>query len=251
VDQALGEARGYMAYGSTEVLMYERGRVELKDGVVSSVRLISEEELARRKEEQERQRLAEEERRALLYVEGTALRDKKLEDVLFTSAPAAERMAYWRTFRSRYPMVDITEPYALALRELEIDLASKAQEADTQRQIAELERRVSEAERRARTAEDEARRSRSTTHFVSYAGYPVGRSYYYGRPWKYPRSYYSKYPASYYGTSHGRTTVCTTYPSTPSWQRHTPGVVYTSSSGYTRCATPSYRSSHITARISF
>lgn len=248
----LGQPRGYMAYGTTEVLSYERGRVELKDGRVTSVSLISEAELARRRAEEERRRIAEQERLALLLVEGTALRDRKLNDTVFTSAPAAERVAYWRTFRQRYPGVNISEPYTLALREFEAELAVQTRQNETQRQLAELERRVNEAEARARAAEEEARRRSSSTYFVGYSGYPAISTYRHGY---HAKPYYSHHKPHY--SSHSAKKSCSTSPrgtyTVPSYFRYTtPGVMYSRSSGYAGCARPSYgSSSYVRASISF
>src|SRR6056297_3008825 len=58
---ALGEPRGRIASGEYELLDYERGRIELQDGKVVSVDLMSPRQLARSKAEAARRR--EEERR--------------------------------------------------------------------------------------------------------------------------------------------------------------------------------------------
>ncbi len=178
VREHLGEPRGRLEYDDTEILFYERGRVELVRGVVAEVRLISaeafERDRAAREEEAARQRAAREKRMAERYVEGVRVREGKLADTAFMNAPASQRVAYWQEFKRRYPNVEVGEAYLMALAEQEEVLAARAEAVRREQRIADLEVRVAQAEERARRAEEEAVRNRPGVQYwgVGYT-YPV------------------------------------------------------------------------------
>lgn len=213
----LGEPRSYLRFDATEIVFYERGRVELEEGVATVVNLISQAEAdalrQEREEKEEQQRLLAQARRAELYAEGIAIKERKLADTKFMNSSAEERVAFWREFSERYPDVDVSEVYSSALAEREVDLAAQARLAEKDARLADLEARVQQAEARARRAEELA-----TTREI--VGYPVGtgRTYYYpsyaypGRPhsmstrtYKYTTKYPSYgYPSRGYVHGHGR-----------------------------------------------
>ena len=173
----LGLPRGQFVYDDTEMLFYDRGRVELKDGLVLEVRLVSEEEVARLNRERE---LAEEEaHRAYLErlmrnrAEGLAVKQQMLTRPSYVQASPLERVEKWKDFMARYPQVDVQAEVETALRDLDLDTAVRTAEA-TQRRVARLENRLAEAEDRAVRAEDEARRSRETRNNSVYLGYGYG-----------------------------------------------------------------------------
>ena len=181
VHRVLGEPQGYIKSGGTEFLLYDRGRVELKDGVVTGVDLVSAETAEAMRLAREQQRAARAEasrrRRETLREAGETLRLQKLGDPAFQSAAAGEQLAFWQQFRRRYRDVNVDFEYAQALARHRQELEKDALE----RRLAELERRLDDTAERARRAELEAeearRRSYSTVYYrhspVVYARGPV------------------------------------------------------------------------------
>jgi len=163
---ALGEPAGYLSYNDTELLLYDRGVVELRDGRVVTEDVLSEEEWqaqrARRAREEERRRARERARMRQRYLEGVALRDRYLQDESLQNAPPARQVEFWQSFRERYPNVELPEQYAKALEAMEARLTLEAEIAERESRIAELEARLREAEERARQAEASASHARSS-----------------------------------------------------------------------------------------
>ncbi|MCX7590626.1 MAG: hypothetical protein N2255_03255, partial [Kiritimatiellae bacterium] len=159
VVKVLGAPKGWIQAGSVQVYYYDLGRVEMKDGRVTRVELMTPEEAALLAEQREaRLRQQEKElaaRRRELVAEGMALKEKMLASPDFTNAPASFQVEFWKEFMTRYPDVPVEAEYATARARL------AAEEAE--RRLKELEQRVAEAENRARHAEevadDRARRS--------------------------------------------------------------------------------------------
>ncbi len=146
VRAALGKPNGQMQLGARQVLLYERGSVELSAGRVTRVDLRSEEEqaaLAAREERLQSQLAAQ---RSQSLTEGTALRDRKLTDAGFLASPVAYQVAFWEDFARRYPAVPCAEPLTIARLKLNEQLEEKSRrEADSLR-LRELEARVAAAE---------------------------------------------------------------------------------------------------------
>jgi hypothetical protein len=157
VRRALGEPEGYLRAEGYELLYYERGKVELREGVVTAVNLVTEEEARalrqHRRREAARQREAEARRRSRLIVEGEEALAVLLTDPEFLSASAERQVARWRRFARRYPYTPLPDQYADALERL---AEQREREAHAQR-IAALEDRVRDAERKAEEAEFRAR----------------------------------------------------------------------------------------------
>lgn len=146
----LGQPDGYLGTATREVFTYERGHVELADGIVISAELISEEEAVRRRLKREAEEAArlerERERRERLRTEGTDIRLRRLADSDFMTASAAQRLAFWQQFRKHYPMVQLGDEYGAALRERELELAAENAAIAAERRIRNLEMRVAQAE---------------------------------------------------------------------------------------------------------
>ena len=176
VREILGPPDGYMASGTRELWTYRRGRVEIVDGHVTTVDLVSEEEaLLREQQKTERLRLQQERlqreheaRRA----EGEQLKEKMLSDPDFSEASAATQIAFWKEFRRRYPSLSVETEYqqALVRRQAEIE------DQRLQQKIQDLENRVANAETDARLAHERAaeaeRQSQNQNHY-SYYGWPI------------------------------------------------------------------------------
>ena len=66
-------------------------------------------------------RLAEE-NRMQRESEGLALKQSKLDDPQFSGLPAAEHVAFWRSFQNRYPMVSVDLELGAALAKYKAEL---------------------------------------------------------------------------------------------------------------------------------
>lgn len=131
----LGNPKGRMATGGNEVLVYDRGTVDLAGGKVTSVKLVTEGELAAREAAAARQARLDEERHRKLVAEGTAEKGRVLADPEFAKKTPAEQAAYWREFSSKYPGVDIKGISQAAEQALQED-ERKKQEAERAAAIA-------------------------------------------------------------------------------------------------------------------
>ncbi len=174
--ELLGEPDGYIKTGAYELLVYERGRVEVRDGVVSKIKLMSAEEAAVARAEKERERQArlamELKRREQLRARGERIRDEMLMDPAFLAKPAGDQLAFWTTFLKKYPGVEIDPAYRA---DLIARHTQELKEAATEQRLREMENRVAAAEARAARAEQDAADARRRSNsYVSY-GYPVVR----------------------------------------------------------------------------
>lgn len=149
----LGRPDGYIETETTDWLYYERGTVKLEDGRVVEADLITAEQArerrAREREEWERRRSLWAERQAKHLREGWELKQSRQSNPRFLSSPASQQVAFWRTFRARYPEIPIHEEYALALERYQDEWQNAQRERDRERRIAELEERLRRAEDRA------------------------------------------------------------------------------------------------------
>lgn len=112
--------------------------------------LRSPEEQAEAQAAEERQRSVREARRSELAAEGSALRDRKLADAVFATAPLAYQIAFWEDFARRYPMVSVTEPLSMARLRYTLEVAEQRRQADEEARLAALEERLERAEQAQR-----------------------------------------------------------------------------------------------------
>jgi len=179
VHAILGQPQGYIRCGTFEVLTYDRGKVALRDGIVTEFELISAEEaeaLRIRKEHQrEARRQALALRRQELRVEGEALKENTLADPAFFGLTAREKVDFWESFRKRYPDVPVEAEYAGALAQQRDDIEQERM----QRRLEDMERRVARAEERAREAERAAERANRRDLRRTYVYYPPASLRYY------------------------------------------------------------------------
>jgi len=187
--EALGKPMGTIGLREKTLLLYPQGEVTLKEGVVTEVDLMSEEQFEADQERLRREReewLRQQERLAALRIEeGEALRASKMQSRAFASLPAKDRVEYWRGFQTRYPEVDVSPQIARALESYQTEL----EELRNLQRIAELEARVAQAEREAATARleteklrEETERSRDTYGLRYYSDPVIRSSRYYYRP---------------------------------------------------------------------
>ena len=164
--EAMGEPRGFMTVGPLEMLYYERGRVQLRDGIVESVDLVSEAEAQRVREEREalraREAEARERRRRARIEEGLAERERILDVLRTDDAGPATEVRLWEDFARRYPEVPVGDQLAAARSRL----VEEREREELRRRVAELEARTREAERRAWAAEEAARLDRRRAVWV-------------------------------------------------------------------------------------
>ncbi len=164
VIEILGEPSGFMKINETLVLLCNRGEVVLKNNAVFDFELISQEEADRNKEVVAK-------RLALLEAEGLALKNEKLADPNFISAPTGYQLAYWKDFRTQYPMVPVNDLIdALEIKNQE-ELALLENLTEQDQRIAELEYSLSIAEERAENAR------RNSLYYTPYSNYPTYFNY--------------------------------------------------------------------------
>src|SRR5581483_820688 len=156
VEAALGAPKYKEKLGNKLLLSYDRGKVELVDGRVTNVNLLSSEDFAVQQAQQAADAAQAAQRRAQRIAEGGALKAKKLADPAFTSAPPNYQVAFWQDFRRQYPEASCDHEYKLALARQQEQQAIQARDE----KIADLEIRVANAEALAAQAESEAQQAR-------------------------------------------------------------------------------------------
>lgn len=173
VREALGDPGGYIRSGSYLLLIYDRGKVELEDGEVVDFSIVSEQEAEERKAQRERRREELAVRREVMrterHAEGLALKEKTLSDPVFRASSIEKQLAFWRSYRLKYPDVPVDAEYAETLARKKRD----AEELATQERLLEMEKRIAQAEaQEAKRDAEDARRSRRyiypTTPAVGY-----------------------------------------------------------------------------------
>jgi len=193
VIKELGKPQGRISSGIHDVFLYDRGKVELKEGLVTNIELVSAEEAAARKmaqakrQEEAAQRALElrESRRA----EGAKVMADHLADTSFRAQSAGEQLEYWDLFKNQYPEIDIGSVYANLSRQYQVEL----EQARVREQLADLQQRTAAAEARALRAEQAAEEAYSTRQTVTYLSYPWVQNYPYNyRP---QPSYNDSHPA--------------------------------------------------------
>ncbi len=186
VRATLGLPKGLAKAGDRQLLYYDRGEVELRDGLVHRVTLRSSEaqEIHAAKVAASEARLREEseQRRARLQGEGEAVKAAKLADARFHAAPLAYQVSFWEDFARRYPGVDGREPLVIARLQLAEQLEEKRERAEQAGRIAELEARLAAAETRVTYAsypwQGYSRRGRDRHDDRPYTLWPVTYRYY-------------------------------------------------------------------------
>jgi hypothetical protein len=156
VQSALGEPRGSIKAGSYQLLQFERGRVEFRDGVVIRLNIVSadiaEARRIRREKEQEARRVAAAERRAQRHAEGLNVRDRARSNENFDQLSGREQLDFWSSFRRQYPGISVDVEYASARARDRRETEQRRND----RRLADMDRRIAEADARAREAEAQA-----------------------------------------------------------------------------------------------
>ncbi len=192
VVEVLGEPQGYLKVGAMEVYVYERGRIEARDGTVVSVDLITAEEALARRLEQDLMRTKQASQRVAMQEAERHIQTERLSDTALNVPPRADRADFWESFRQRYPDGGGDEEYARLI----IDYRRETERIRMQRQLNELEQRTLQAEERARQAErvaNAARRQNSWVVTPVVAPSVVYRSSYGGYGWHSGYPLHSRY----------------------------------------------------------
>lgn len=160
----LGSPTGKLAIGEREELHYPRGKVVLKNGVVTDIDLLSEKEWQRR----ETIRLADEKTKAENEARETAaLAERRrrgaealrllLADSRWMESTGETRVETLERFEKSFPDSDIAAVKLEAVRKRDLELAEKRKIQALETRVATAEARVQDAENRARVAENNAR----------------------------------------------------------------------------------------------
>ena len=168
VVRELGKPQGRITSGAYELYIYSRGKVEFKNGSVTTVELVSEEEAAARRLEQEKRRQEAEQRTQAAQerrqLEGNKVLAERLADTSFRAQSAGDQLAYWDVFQKQYPEIDIGTLYANLARQYQVE----AEQARVREQLADLQQRTAAAEARALRAEQAAEEAYWTRPSVTY-----------------------------------------------------------------------------------
>ncbi|MEI6166946.1 MAG: hypothetical protein WCS52_07105 [bacterium] len=177
VVKELGKPQGRITSGAYDLYIYPRGKVEFKNGTVTTVELVTEEEATSRRLELEQRRLEAEQRTQEAQdrrrLEGNKVLAERLADTAFRAQSAGDQLAYWDVFRKQYPEIDIGTLYANLARQSQADL----DQARIQEQLADLQQRTAAAEARALRAERAAEEAYWSRPPVTYLAAPWIQSY--------------------------------------------------------------------------
>lgn len=159
----LGEPHAAILSSAREVWFYEQGKVVLEEGYVVSTDLLSEQEAEARRIRHEH---AEAEREKQRREAALSLKQAKLADPFFRSAPAEQQVAYWHRFKREYPDVPVHAEYTLALQEMLREQTVALKAARENRRVEELEERVRAAEARTRAMAYDPPAQATTVHVI-------------------------------------------------------------------------------------
>ena len=169
VVEELGRPPNTMTIGSRTIFDYDRGRIEIENGIVSSADLITEEQSEERRKLRDDTRIRqlenEKTQRVQRLQEGLALRSATLKDPNFLRASASHRVSFWQRFSDRFPDIPVEDEHRHALRQLldeqAVSMTDSSRESRGRSQrLIRLEEEVLEAKLRALQAEEQAARAR-------------------------------------------------------------------------------------------
>lgn len=166
VIREMGQPAGLLRAQDREWLSWPRGRVELKDGLVVAIDLLTPRELdaklQREAAEAAAAQQAARERKQKQDEEGRQVFARLLSSETVREASPARQVALWEDFMRNYPGVDATEPYLAALSRLDKELARARDQEEMERLRAEAQA----ATWRALDAEREAQRARAVRYYT-------------------------------------------------------------------------------------
>ena len=183
VTAELGPPTGSIAMSGREVLYFERGTVEFRNGRVARADLVTAEEARQRREAEARAYQAwlraESERSARRKAEGERELQRMLGDPQFLLEDPERQVAVWQDFMRRYPEV----PAGVHLLEAQRRAEEARERRETEERLSRLEWMAVESQSRARAAEEEAQRLRSQTSRTYVLGWPAPYYHYQRRPY--------------------------------------------------------------------
>ena len=147
VQTALGMPNGHAQIDNSLTLFYDRGRVQLVDGKVTRLNLLSPEAFAAQQAQQKADDARNAQLRAQNTAEGQALKAQKLADPAFAAASPADQLSFWQIFSLRYPEVPSADAYNIALARQQEQLAAQEREREVtvqQQEIAAQQQRIAD-----------------------------------------------------------------------------------------------------------
>lgn len=149
----LGTPKGVIKSGNYEMFSYERGKVKLRDGLVTTANIISVKELNLKKEKSAllaKQRAHEKEKFIKSnHQRGLVLREKIATSKVFPEFSGQRKVKILKDFSKTYPDIDIADLLNPAIKEMEQEQVN----IDQQNKIAELERKIDDAKMEALRAQ--------------------------------------------------------------------------------------------------
>lgn len=187
LEGVLGKAAGVIEMGEATVLMFERGDVTMRGGVVVEQNIMSEHEhrayVEARMHAKKRWQEILQRRKTIMHERALDLKRSKLNDPDFLALPLDEQIAFWGSFKAANPEISIEPHYTQLLQRYQDFLDQqrvKQLQAEYSERIASAEERVADAEARAARAEREAARARNTFYYYT------------------PPTFYPTYPSVYF-----------------------------------------------------
>lgn len=159
----LGEPSGELDFGTRLVYLYDNGRIEIRDGVVVSIDLLSAAEYAAREQREARQLesfLGREERfKQERRATAERIRSERRGDAAFLLLSASDQLEFWHKLQQQFPEVSFAaevEALAAEIRQERLRLAQEAEIRKLEQRTAAAEKRAAEAETLARQAQQRA-----------------------------------------------------------------------------------------------
>jgi hypothetical protein len=147
VQSALGMPNGHAQIDNNLTLFYDRGQVQLVDGKVTRLDLLSPEAFAAQQAQQKADDARNAQLRAQNTAEGQALKAQKLSDPAFAAESPADQLSFWQTFSLRYPEVPSADAYNIALARQQEQLAAQERDREVtaqQQEIAAQQQRIAD-----------------------------------------------------------------------------------------------------------
>ncbi|MEM8550336.1 MAG: hypothetical protein AAGF10_06050, partial [Verrucomicrobiota bacterium] len=180
----LGQPQGIVQLTNGAMYLYEAGEVRVENGVVTSVKLKTPDELEQERAMravQAQQHAEHQEKLAADRIErGKRLKASKLTDPDFLRLDSGQQLDFWQDFQARYPEVTVTEitvPLAERFNREQEALATVENVIKTKdTEIAELKRQLQVAQTRIEEAYNQIQllesRPTSTFNVGTYVPYP-------------------------------------------------------------------------------
>jgi hypothetical protein len=203
---ALGQPIGHIILPDHIYLLFNRGEVILRNGIVSEVKLISQAEYAARAAQAaalQAKRLADSARLA-------AMRKEFLSDPRYQSLSTRDRLLALQSFDQNNPGSDIGQDYDSLLAVYQAELAAQSQLADLEKRLTDAEQQAADAEQQAANAEQQAAAAEQQASNPVSTPAPSGQPItYYAPVAASPVTFYGRHGLAIGGASSGNGTYIT------------------------------------------